>query len=149
MRAGRRRAAAGEDGKPFQIKLGKLRGVESQGMLCSARELELSDDHAGLLELPTDAPVGADVREVLELDDHVFTLKLTPNRADCLSVLGVAREVAALTGAPLKRAGVRAGAGQRHDAKLPVQDQAPDLCGRFSGRVIRDVNAQARDARTG
>ena len=69
----------GEDGKPFAIKLGKLRGVESQGMLCSARELQLSEDHGGLLELDASAPIGQDVREVLKLDDHVFTLKLTPN----------------------------------------------------------------------
>ena len=72
---------AGEDGKPFQIRLGQLRGVESQGMLCSARELKLSDDHAGLLELAADAAVGADVRDVLKLDDTLFTLKLTPNLA--------------------------------------------------------------------
>ncbi|MFI4926427.1 MAG: YtpR family tRNA-binding protein, partial [Burkholderiales bacterium] len=65
----------GEDGKPFAIKLGKLRGVESQGMLCSARELQLSDDHGGLLELDASAPIGKNVREVLNLDDHVFTLK--------------------------------------------------------------------------
>src|SRR5512142_3095031 len=91
----------GEDGKPFAIKLGKLRGVESQGMLCSARELQLSDDHGGLLELDASAPIGKDVREVLNLDDHVFTLKLTPNLAHALSVYGVARELSALTGAPL------------------------------------------------
>ena len=93
----------GDDGKPFLIKLGKLRGVESQGMLCSARELKLSEDHAGLLELAADAPVGADVREVLKLDDTLFTLKLTPNLAHALSVYGVARELSALTGAPLKQ----------------------------------------------
>src|SRR6186713_1655128 len=92
----------GEDGKPFHIKLGKLRGVESQGMLCSARELGLSEDHAGLLELAADAPVGGDIRKHLALDDTLFELKLTPNLAHCLSVYGVAREVAALTGAPLK-----------------------------------------------
>src|SRR3954454_10474217 len=91
----------GDDGKPFEIKVGKLRGVESQGMLCSARELKLSEEHAGLLELDADAPIGADIREVLRLDDHVFTLKLTPNLAHALSVYGVARELSALTGAPL------------------------------------------------
>src|SRR3954468_11107437 len=63
----------GEDGKPFEIKLGKLRGVESQGMLCSARELKLSEDHGGLLELDANAAIGADIRDVLQLDDHVFT----------------------------------------------------------------------------
>ena len=89
------------DAAPFVIKLGQLRGVESQGMLCSARELKLSEDHGGLLELAADAPVGADVRELLKLDDTLFTLKLTPNLGHCLSVYGVAREVSALTGTPL------------------------------------------------
>lgn len=133
----------GEDGKPFQIKLGKLRGVESQGMLCSARELKLSEDHAGLLELAADAPVGQDVRDVLRLDDHVFTLKLTPNLAHALSVYGVARELSALTGAPLKQPRFEA-VRPVHDARLRVKVQAPDLCGRFSGRIVRNVNTRAR-----
>src|SRR6476620_856404 len=93
----------GDDGKPFLIKLGTLRGVESQGMLCSARELKLSEAHGGLLELADDSPVGANVRDVLHLDDMVFTLKLTPNLAHALSVYGVARELSALTGAPLRQ----------------------------------------------
>ena len=88
----------GDDGQPFLIKVGKLRGVESQGMLCSARELKLSTDHSGLLELDADAPLGQDIRQHLALDDTLFTLKLTPNLAHCLSVFGVAREVAALRG---------------------------------------------------
>jgi phenylalanyl-tRNA synthetase beta chain len=92
----------GEDGKPFMIKVGKLRGVESHGMLCSARELKLSEDHGGLLELPADAPLGQNIRDYLNLDDTLFTLKLTPNLAHCLSVYGIAREVSALTGAPLQ-----------------------------------------------
>jgi phenylalanyl-tRNA synthetase beta chain len=133
----------GEDGKPFHIKLGKLRGVESQGMLCSARELQLSEDHGGLLELASDVPLGRDVREVLQLDDHVFTLKLTPNLAHALSVYGVARELSALTGAPLKPS-VFEPVPAAHDAKLKVKVQAPDLCGRFSGRVIRNVDTKAR-----
>src|SRR5512135_861177 len=90
-----------EDGKPFVIGVGRLRGVESRGMLCSARELGLSSDHAGLLELAADAPVGADLRRVMNLDDTIFTLKLTPNLGHALSVYGIAREVSALTGAPL------------------------------------------------
>src|SRR6476620_1046991 len=93
----------GEDGKPFLIKVGKLRGVESQGMLCSARELHLSEDHAGLLELSPDVAVGADIRTALQLDDTLFTLKLTPNLAHALSVFGVARELSALSGAPLRQ----------------------------------------------
>ncbi|WP_332815372.1 phenylalanine--tRNA ligase subunit beta [Ramlibacter sp.] len=133
----------GEDGKPFQIRLGKLRGVESQGMLCSARELKLSDDHGGLLELAADAPVGKDVREVLQLDDHVFTLKLTPNLAHALSVYGVARELSALTGAPLKQPHFEP-VKPAHDGRLRVKVQAPDLCGRFSGRVVRNVDTKAK-----
>src|SRR6188768_91392 len=117
----------GDDGQPFAIKLGKLRGVESQGMLCSARELKLSDDHGGLLELAADAPIGRDIREVLQLDDHVFTLKLTPNLAHALSVYGVARELSALTGAPLKEPSFAAVA-PKHDARLRVKVSAPDLC---------------------
>ena len=133
----------GEDGKPFHIKLGKLRGVESQGMLCSARELKLSDDHGGLLELAADAPVGQDIRAVLNLDDTLFTLKLTPNLAHCLSVYGVAREVAALTGAPLKTPAIVPVPAKLADV-LPVKVSAPDLCGRFSGRIVRHLDTQAK-----
>ncbi|MBK7004448.1 MAG: phenylalanine--tRNA ligase subunit beta [Burkholderiales bacterium] len=133
----------GEDGKPFLIKLGKLRGVESQGMLCSARELGLSDESAGLLELAADAPVGQSIREHLNLDDTLFTLKLTPNLAHCLSVYGVAREVAALTGAALK-APTFSSVPVTNPDKVAVTISAPDLCGRFSGRVVRNVNTQAK-----
>ncbi|MDZ4359068.1 MAG: phenylalanine--tRNA ligase subunit beta [Variovorax sp.] len=132
----------GEDGKPFQIKLGKLRGVESQGMLCSARELKLSEDHGGLLELPADAQLGRDIREQLSLDDMLFTLKLTPKLAHCLCVNGIAREVAALTGAPLIEPAFTAAPVSLQD-RLPVQVQAPDLCGRFTGRIVRGVNTRA------
>lgn len=133
----------GEDGKPFLIKVGKLRGVESEGMLCSARELKLSEDHGGLLELSPDAPVGQDIRQTLDLDDTLFTLKLTPNLAHCLSVYGVAREVAALTGAPLIHAPITPVAVTNQD-KVAVKISAPDLCGRFSGRVVRNVNTKAK-----
>ncbi|MGB4116540.1 MAG: phenylalanine--tRNA ligase subunit beta [Polaromonas sp.] len=133
----------GEDGKPFLIKVGQLRGVESQGMLCSARELKLSEDHGGLLELSADAPLGQDIRDYLNLDDTLFTLKLTPNLAHCLSVYGVAREVAALTGAPLK-AQVFPAVAVNDTTRLPIKISAPDLCGRFSGRVVKNVNPQAK-----
>ena len=133
----------GEDGKPFLIKLGKLRGVESQGMLCSAKELQLADDHSGLLELSADAVLGQDVRQCLHLDDTLFTLKLTPNLAHCLSVYGVAREVAALTGAPLLHLNVAPVAASNAQV-LPVKVLAPDLCGRFSGRVVRKLNTKAK-----
>lgn len=131
----------GEDGKPFLIKLGKLRGVESQGMLCSARELKLNEDHAGLLELAADASIGADVREVLKLDDALLTLKLTPNLAHGLSVHGIARELAALTGAPLKTPAIEPVAAALA-GKLPVKVEAPELCGRFSGRIVRGVDTK-------
>lgn len=126
----------------LQIKPVTMRGVDSQGMLCSAKELKLSEDSNGLLILPQDATVGQDLRRALDLDDQIILLKLTPNKADCLSVLGVAREVAALTGAaltPLSFAPV----APTHQDILPVKISAPDLCGRFSGRIIRGVNARA------
>jgi phenylalanyl-tRNA synthetase beta chain len=130
-------------GAPFAIKLSKLRGVESQGMLCSARELKLSEDHSGLLILPADTPIGQDIRQTLNLDDTVFEIKLTPNKADCLSVFGVARETAAITGAPLHALDMPPVAVSINEI-LPVKVLAPDLCGRFSGRVIRGVNAHAK-----
>ncbi len=133
----------GEDGNPFKIDVGKLRGVESRGMLCSARELKIADDHGGLLELAADAPVGADIRGWLKLDDSIFTLKLTPNLAHGLSVFGIAREVAALTGAPLRTPAI-APVAPTHAQRLPVEVQATDLCGRFSGRVVRGVNTKAK-----
>ena len=132
-----------KDGKPFVIGVGKLRGVESRGMLCSAKELQIADEHGGLLELAADAKVGQSIRDHLQLDDTVFTLKLTPNLAHGLSVFGVAREVAALTGAPLRApaiAPVRPGT----DERLPVQVLAADLCGRFSGRVLRGLDTRAK-----
>jgi phenylalanyl-tRNA synthetase beta chain len=122
------------------IRKTALRGVESEGMLCSARELGLSEDHSGLLEI--EGEPGMDARRALGLDEHVLTLKLTPNRADCLSILGVAREVAALTGARLEVpeiSRIREKGAWRH----PVRISSPEGCGRFAGRVIRNVNGQA------
>ena len=132
----------GADGKPFEIKVGKLRGVESQGMMCSAKELKISEESSGLMELPEDAPVGQNIRDYLGLNDLKFTIKLTPNKADCLSVLGVAREVSALTGVPLSLPVFRP-AVVNTDEVLPVKISATDLCGRFTGRVIRGLNAKA------
>jgi phenylalanyl-tRNA synthetase beta chain len=132
----------GADGKPFEIKVGQLRGVESQGMLCSAKELKISEESSGLMELPEDAPVGQNIRDYLALNDQKFTIKLTPNKADCLSVLGVAREVSALTGTELSFPAPRIVPVTTGDI-LPVKVSAPDLCGRFTGRVIRGLNARA------
>ena len=128
--------------EPFRIKLGKLRGVESQGMLCSARELKLSDEASGLMILAQDAVVGADLRGHLQLDDTLFTLKLTPNLGHVLSVYGVAREVAALTGSPLLQPEFAKAPVVLTDV-LPVRIKAPGLCGRFSGRIVRHVNPKA------
>ncbi|MEO5732642.1 MAG: phenylalanine--tRNA ligase subunit beta [Rubrivivax sp.] len=133
-------AKAGEE--PLRIGIGQLRGVESRGMLCSAKELQIADDHGGLLELAADAPPGADVRDWLKLDDTLFTLKLTPNLAHGLSVWGVAREVSALTGAPLITHAVEPVPPQ-HPRTLDVDVQASDLCGRFSGRVLLAVDPAA------
>ena len=130
-------------GKPFMIKVGKLRGVESQGMLCSGRELGLGDDHEGILELPADAPVGQDIREYLDLDDQIFVIKLTPNKADCLSLIGMAREVSAITGAALCAPKWNTPtAGIQDKVKVTVENK--DLCGRFAGRMIRGVNPKAK-----
>ena len=126
----------------LEIKSTQLRGVQSEGMLCSARELGLSSDHSGLLELAADAKPGSDARAVLGLDDHILTLKLTPNRADCLSVLGIARELSAVTKSKLKPVAIKpvpAKSKERH----PVRLSAPEGCGRFAGRVIRGVDSQA------
>jgi phenylalanyl-tRNA synthetase beta chain len=126
----------------IEIKQAKVRGIESFGMLCSARELELSDDHGGLLPLAADAQVGEDIRRHLDLDDHLITLKLTPNRADCLSLLGIARELSALTGAPLQVPDVKPVAALVADTRRVVLD-APQSCSRYCGRIIRGVNAKA------
>ena len=132
----------GADGKAFLIKLSQLRGVESQGMLCSSKELHLSQEHAGLLELSNEAILGQDIREHLLLDDTLFTLKLTPNLAHCQSVYGIARELSALTGSPLQQLKFPA-VHEDISEVLPVEITATDLCGRFSGRVLKHVNPKA------
>jgi phenylalanyl-tRNA synthetase beta chain len=126
----------------FEIKPVKMRGVQSDGMLCSARELGLSEDHSGLLLLEPEAKVGQDIRQAMSLDEKVFLLKLTPNLAHCFGVFGIAREVAALSGATLHARAIEPVPVGIQD-RLPVRISAPDLCGRFSGRVIRGVNARA------
>lgn len=124
------------------IAVTAVRGVTSHGMLCSARELGLSEDHGGLMVLAPDAPVGADLREALQLDERCLEIKLTPNRGDCLSVFGVAREAAALTGSPLRPLDFTAVAPTCQE-RLPVRIEAPELCGRFSGRILRGLDARA------
>jgi len=121
------------------IKKAKLRGVSSSGMLCSARELGISENADGLLILPNDAPVGQNFRDYYELDDKVFTLKLTPNRADCLGVFGVAREVSAITGSTLKPLKIDTACADIQD-QLELHILAPEACPLYYGRVIRGVN---------
>lgn len=131
-------ALVGAELPGLTIKRAKVRGVESFGMLCSAKELGLAEESSGLLLLPADAPTGTSIRTYLDLDDKLFTLKLTPNRSDCLSLLGVAREVAAVTGANLaapQTASVQSGGA----GTLPVIVAEPAACPRYCGRVVRGI----------
>src|SRR3954466_9930794 len=117
-----------------KITQAQVRGVESQGMLCSAKELGLSADHAGLMPLAEGARVGADVRAVLDLDDRLITLKLTPNRGDCLSVRGLAREIAILTDTPLRLPDAPVMKPAIADRRA-VRLEASSACPRYAGRV--------------
>jgi phenylalanyl-tRNA synthetase beta chain len=126
----------------LRIKEAKLRGVQSQGMLCSAAELGTSDDHSGLIVLDPTTKVGQDVREALDLNDNVFSLKLTSNRGDCLSLLGISRELAAITGAELCPPST-AGTGPELTDKLEITLSSPEACPRYTGLVLRGVNAAA------
>lgn len=135
-------ALVGAELQGMKIKAAKVRGVESFGMLCSARELGLSEDHSGLMALPADAPVGEDIRFYLALEDKLFTLKLTPNRADCLSLKGVAREVGALTGAAVTLPSVRE-IKVISDRRREVVLEAPAACPRYCGRVVAGIDPKA------
>jgi len=126
----------------FTIKIAKVRGIESSGMLCSAKELGIDEDASGLLVLPADAPIGLSIRQYLDLDDHQFELKLTPNRADCLSLLGIAREVGAITGAQTSLPIVPKVVSSIADQRAIVLD-APEACPLYCGRVIKGVDAKA------
>ena len=126
----------------LEIKAAKLRGIESNGMLCSARELGLSDEHAGLLVLPDDAPVGQDIRAYLDLDDIYLTLKMTPNRGDCLSMIGIARDLAAISQCKLTLPVVPVTLADELTA-VAIAISAPSACGRYLGRVITGVNLDA------
>ena len=122
------------------IKRAKLRGETSHGMLCSEKELGLSEDATGLMELPTDLPLGTSISETLGLDDVVFELEITPNRPDCLSLIGVAREIRAETGNPLKLPQVDFNEDETDIREITsVTIDAPDLCPRYAARVIRGV----------
>ncbi len=126
----------------IKIKAAKIRDIESFGMLCSARELGISADHDGLLVLPADAPVGEDLRRYLALDDKLFTLKLTPNRADCLSLKGLAREVSALSDAQMMLPAQHI-APVGSDRYREIVLDAPSACPRYCGRVITGIDSKA------
>jgi phenylalanyl-tRNA synthetase beta chain len=126
----------------FNIKKAKVRGVESFGMLCSGDELGMPSDVDGLMILPSDAPIGMSIREYLQLDDRLLTLKLTPNRTDCLSIKGIAREVAALTDTVLNPVEIKAVASTCNDV-MAVSLNAGAACPRYAGRVIKNVNQAA------
>jgi phenylalanyl-tRNA synthetase beta chain len=123
----------------FKIKPAKLRGVESQGMLCAEQELGLSDASAGLMELAADAPVGMDLRQYLDLDDKIIDISITPNRADCLGVVGIAREVGLLNRLAVNRPSYLKATESITDT-LPITVEAHDSCPRYVGRVIKGID---------
>jgi len=127
----------------FKIKPAKLRGVESSGMLCSEKELGLADQADGLMELPEDAPIGTDVREYLELNDNCIEIDLTPNRGDCLSIAGVARELGTLNECDVT-AEVCAPVVANSDASFPVEILATEVCSHYAGRVITGIDCAVK-----
>ena len=127
----------------IKIKKAKLRGVESQGMICSAAELQLTESSDGILELPEDAPVGVSIVEYLLLDDNIIEIDLTPNRGDCLSIAGVAREVSAINKISLAQTGVSS-VDNSIDDSFSVELEAPGHCPRYVGRIIKGIDPQAQ-----
>ncbi len=136
-------ALVGAELPGISIKQAKVRGVESSGMMCSAKELGVALEATGLLELPEDAIIGQDIREYLALNDQLFTLKLTPNRSDCLSILGVARDVAAITGAALTLPSIHT-VNVTSDSHKDINVSATEACPIYSARMIVGVNAQSK-----
>ncbi|WP_312240453.1 phenylalanine--tRNA ligase subunit beta [Pantoea sp.] len=126
----------------FKIKAAKLRGEPSEGMLCSFSELGISDDHNGIIELPADAPIGADIRDYLKLNDNTIEISVTPNRADCLGIIGIARDVAVLNGLPLTAPEITPVAATI-DARFPIRVDSPAACPRYLGRVVKGVDVKA------
>ena len=131
-----------EDGKGFKIKKAKLRGVESFGMLCAEEELGMAESSDGLMELPESAPVGQDFREYMGLDDKIIEVDLTPNRADCLSLAGLAREVGVLSKTDVQGPAIESVAPAIDD-KASIEVQATEGCPRYLGRVVKGVNVKA------
>ena len=136
-------AMVGAELPGISIKQTKVRGVESFGMMCSSKELGITAEATGLLELENDAVIGQSIREYLDLDDHLFTLKLTPNRSDCLSITGIARDVAAITGAKTNFEAILPVVADLQQTKhVTVNEQT--ACPRYCGRLITGINAQAK-----
>lgn len=135
-------ALVGAELPGFKIKQAKVRGIESSGMMCSAKELGLAAESDGILELAADAQVGQDIRELFDLNDKLFTLKLTPNRTDCLSIAGIARDVTALTGAALSLPIIEPVAVALSQQQA-IKVSEPEACPRYAGRLIHGVNANA------
>lgn len=134
---------ASEDGKGFKIKKAKLRGVESFGMLCAEAEMGMAESSDGLMELADDAPLGMDVREYLNLNDTIIEVDLTPNRADCLSVKGLAREVGTLNKIDVTQLKITP-VNATIDDTFPVTLSAVDACPKYVGRVVKGINVKAQ-----
>ena len=130
-------------GETWKIKPAKLRGVESAGMLCSEKELGLADSADGLMELPEDAPIGQDIREYLQLDDSIIELDLTPNRGDCLSITGIARELGVLNQCEVTEQ-LWEPYKQTITDEFPVEIEATEACTHYAGRVIKGINPGAQ-----
>lgn len=126
----------------FKIKAAKLRGEPSEGMLCSFTELGITSDQDGIIELPQDAPIGEDIRSYLQLDDNTIEISVTPNRADCLGILGIARDVAVVNALPLNAPEIVPVAAT-HQQTLPIVVEAPEACPRYLGRVVTGINVKA------
>lgn len=131
------------DGKPFNIKKGKLRGIESQGMLCGASEIGLTDEIDGILELPDDAPIGVDVRDYLGLDAMIFDIAITPNRGDCFSALGLAREISVINRLPLSRSEIKV-ITPNTDKKVNVNVLNDEACPRYLAQYISNIDRTAK-----
>ncbi|MFP3029314.1 MAG: phenylalanine--tRNA ligase subunit beta [Arsenophonus sp.] len=127
----------------FKIKLTKLRGEVSEGMLCSYSELAISNDHVGIIELPDDAPIGIDIRNYLQLDDNVFKVSFTTNRVDCLSILGIARDISAINNLELNEVKIQP-VKSTDGSIFPIRVEAPMACPRFLGRVMKGIDVTAQ-----
>ncbi|MGP1946652.1 MAG: YtpR family tRNA-binding protein, partial [Arsenophonus sp. ER-LPS3-MAG3] len=126
----------------FKIKAIKLRGKLSEGMLCSYSELRISNDSIDIIELPQNAPIGIDIRKYLKLDDNIFEINSTPNRADCLSILGIARDIAAINNLKLNNVEIEP-IKSTNTTIFPIRVEVPIKCPRFLGRIIKNINITA------